>query len=176
MKLYFILLLFTLSGCVLFYEPLEYYVEGYSPNNDSLRTNGFYYRPSDSIHLDAWPKAVAEMYFFQNGSFKDGTNVENIDSLELWMCEQENWFAHGSFGFYTVRNDTILVEFVFTDPMLTSRASRIEFKAVQTTDGLTIVELGGQPWTEAWLFSENDCVPDSIENWLVTHRKYRIDW
>ena len=170
--LFFVLLL--LGSCIMHYDRLNYYKEGYTPNNAGFRTNGFYYTSADSSIRETWPNSVIEIYFFKNGTFLYGSNYENLELLDTLVC-QPNTFKYGPFGFYTIQNDTILGEMIETDPMGDHTAIRSAFKAVQTIDGIKILGWNGKIREKNWTFHQNDCVPDSIYNWLVTHRKYRID-
>ena len=171
----YILTFGLLNGCILHYDSLEYYHEGYNPNNDSFPTKGFYFAQSDSSFLKKWPNAIKEMYFFKDGTFNWGSNVENIDSLDNWICKYgERQFRYGPFGFYTLKNDTIYVEYIVTDPMGNMKAERYEFKAIQTDVGINIIELNDKRYSENWIFHGNACVPDSVNNWIKRHRKYKI--
>lgn len=168
-------ILFTFQGCILHYDRLEYYVDGYSPNNADLSTEGYYYTSSDSSNLKIWPNAVIEMYFFKDGTFNYGSNVEHKDSLDKWICKYgEKYFRYGPFGFYTIKNDTIYVEYIDKDPLGSMQATRYFFKALKTPNGIEIVNYNGEQFNEDWLFSQNACVPDSIKNWIPKHRKYKL--
>jgi hypothetical protein len=165
-----------IQGCILQYDSLEYYSEGYNPNNSSLPVDGYYFKSSDSTFLENWPNAVITMEFYENGTFRFGSNVENIDSLDKWICNKhgERRFRYGPFGFYTIRNDTILTEYIATDPMGDHKARRLDFKAIQTGEGIRIIERNGEINEENWSFHKNTCMPDSIQNWLMNHRKYKL--
>jgi hypothetical protein len=174
-NIFYILIFGLLNGCILHYERLEYYQEGYNPNNNSFPTKGYYFTQSDSSFLKEWPNAIQEMYFFKDGTFMWGSNVEHIDSLDNWICKfGKRHFRYGPYGFYTIKNDTIYVEYIVTDPTVFTKAKRYEFKAIQTDVGINIFELNNEKYSENWLFHENTCVPDSVNNWVKRHRKYKI--
>lgn len=168
-------LLIVLQSCISFYDSLEYYIDGYQPNNSALPTNGFYYSKSDSTVHGAWPNAIQEIYFFKDGSFELGSNYEHIDSLDRWLCKfGEKNYTDGPFGFYTIKNDTILVEYIVADSPGFTKAERYDFKALMTKNGIRIIEQNGEATDQEWLFHENACVPESIENWLRKHRMYKL--
>lgn len=175
MKTALIILLLTLQSCIIHYDRLEYYVEGYNPNNDSFSTNGFYYTKSDTTVHGNWPNAIQEIYFFKDGSFEFGSNTEHIDSLDRWLCKfDEKNYSYGPFGFYTIKNDTLLVEYIVTDFPGFTKAERYEFKAIISQNAIGIFEQNGQKANQEWLFHQNECVPESIKNWLRKHRKYKL--
>lgn len=164
-----------MQSCIIHYDRLEYYVEGYNPNNNSFSTNGFYYTKSDTTVHRSWPNAIEYIYFFKDGIFNWGSNVEYIDSLDNWICKfGEKEFRYGPFGFYTIINDTIYVEYIVTDLPGFTKAERYEFKATKTDEGINIFEMNDEKCSENWMFHENTCVPDSIKNWMKRHRKYKI--
>lgn len=164
------------QGCILHYDSLEYYSEGYSPNNSSLPVEGYYFKTSDSTLFKNCPNAVVTMEFYQNGTYRYGANVESIDTLDKWICNKqgERRFRYGPFGFYTIKNDTILTEYISTDPMGEHKASRSDFKAIQTENGFRIIEFNGEKVEQNWFFHKNRCMPDSIRNWMTDHRKYKL--
>ena len=176
MKIYLIIIsILLLQGCILHYDSLEYYTEGYSPNYSNLPTKGYYYKTSDSVYLDNWPEAIITLNFFENGTFRYGSNAENMALLDHWICKNgEEQFRYGPFGFYTIKKDTILTEYVSTDPMGDHKARRFYFKAIQTKSGIKIIERNDKICDENWSFHQNDCVPDSIQNWMTSHRKYKL--
>ncbi len=169
-------MLFVAQSCIVQYEPLEYYVDGYTPNNDTWSTNGFYFAKSDSTVHTEWPNAIQEFYFFKDGSFLIGSNTEHIDSLDKWICKfGEKLFNYGPNGFYTIKNDTVFVEYIVTDPPGFTKALRYDFKAVKTQQGMRLFELNGKYHDQNWTFHANECVPKTHKNWLIKHRKYKIN-
>lgn len=171
----FTIVLFILQSCIIHYDSLEYYIDGYNPNNSTFSTNGFYYSKSDSTVHSSWPNAVQELYFFKDGSFQFGSNSEHLDSLDRWLCKfGEKNFRYGPFGFYTIKNDTIFVEYIVTDFPGFTKAVRYDFKAVKLQNGIRIIEQNGTRTNEEWIFHPNACVPDTINNWLRQHRKYKL--
>jgi len=172
-------LLFTLlttQSCITHYDRLKYYVDGYKPNNISFPCNGFYFSKSDSTVHGGWPNAIQEIYFFKDGSFEFGSNTENIDSLDRWICKygKKDFFNYGPWGFYMIKNDTLLVEYIVKDAPGFTKALRYDFKGVRVANGIRIFEQNGQRTNQEWLFHANQCVPESTSNWLKRHRKYKL--
>jgi hypothetical protein len=171
----FIVLLLLSQSCITHFDSLEYYTKNYAPNNSSLKTNGFYYSSSDTTINNYWPNAIQEFYFINDGTFIYGSNHQSIATLDSDICVYTHkLLSYGPFGFYTIKNDTILVEYIVTDYPGFTRANRNTFKAIKTTNGITIFELNGKVISENWLFHANSCVPTHVNNWLRKHRKYRL--
>lgn len=172
---FLIFLLVIFQGCILHYDRLEYYNEGYKPNNTFLPTKGYYYKSQpDTINSDIWPEAIYEMYFFGNGTFILGGKNQSMNILDKSICECKTIFNYGPHGFYSIVNDTILVEYIVTDPMGDHKAIRSYFKAVQIDSAINIFEWNNQKRYETWKFHPNKCVPDTLHNWLENHRKYKL--
>jgi len=165
--LIFSIVLFFVS-CIR-YDKLQFYTYGFEPKTSCVKTEGYYLTTVTDM---PGYTAYQPVFFYNDGScLFPGVFYDESLPIENYVKKYPHSFK-SNWGFYQCEGDSVFMEFIYRDDNL-SKATRFELKGVfGENDEL---KMSADGWGFAYDYNFIPSIkPDSTQNWLKTHRKYRL--
>jgi hypothetical protein len=146
------------------YEPLQIYKHSFVSNSDCLNTNGYYLAVITPVDEPTLTMIVYRpIFFYEDGSFIFGSYYSDTSLMEKEIINYPKGMY--SWGFYICEDSVIKSEFIEPDYYNYSRIF-LKFKIYPNK---LIDQYDGE-----YNFVPFEHKPDSTNNWLKNHRRYKI--
>lgn len=151
------------------YDKLQLYTNDFVPKTSCVKTEGYYLTTVTDMPGDT---ALLPILFYDDGSFLYTALYYDTLAIEDNIKNYPNSF-NKYWGFYQCEGDSVFIEFIYRDDNF-SKASRIELKGMFGENNE--LKMSADGWGFAYDYNFIPSIkPDSTQNWLKTHRKYRLD-
>lgn len=158
--------LFLVTSCIIHYDKLSFYNKDFRANYINLHLGGFYLGKVQDLNSDT---AYKVLFFYTDGTcfISDALYYDTVVMLESIKNQDKNF----SPGVYRVSEDSLFIEYLYRDP-LSLRVDRIDLFGIINNETIKFKNIN---FNYNFNFTPFDTKSDSTQNWLKTHRKYRIN-